>query len=439
MSGMAALRAQRGEKYAQLQAMLVGENDEPKTELSAEETIEFDALEVEVKALDTQIEAMGRRLASLAALAKVNGGGEDSGGPAPFQPRATVHPEPKVKEEPGTEFARIVRAMAAGGGNRFNAAQAAVHIFPGDTGARIAASLQAGQGPSGGFLVPPEISTEILTLLRNRTVMRRAGVLTVPMVRGVMQMPRQTAGTSGAYIGELQNIPVSEPKFAPHNMVSRKLSVLVPISNDLMRAASPAVDGLVRNDIVAGFAVTEDAFFLRGDGVGANPMGIRNWAIAANVSASAGSSMANIEADVAAMQLALQVANIPMTNMRWIMHPRTKSFLMDLRDVNGNVRWPSIETNNTLRGYPIETTNQVPANLGGGSNESEIYLADFSDFVIGEEMQLEIAVSDVAPYQDGGQMVSAFQTDQTLIRAIAKHDFMARRPEAIAVRTGVTY
>ena len=85
-------------------------------------------------------------------------------------------------------------------------------------------------------------------------------------------------------------------------------------------------------------------------------------------------------------------------------------------------------------------TTQIPTNLGAGGNESEIYFVNFADCYIGEDTTLSIAISTEASYKDaGGNTVSAFQRDQTLIRVISKHDFAPRHVESVAVGTGITW
>jgi hypothetical protein len=55
-------------------------------------------------------------------------------------------------------------------------------------------------------------------------------------------------------------------------------------------------------------------------------------------------------------------------------------------------------------------------------------------------MSLELAVSREGTYVDANaNTVSAFQSDQTLIRAIAEHDFQVRHDQAIAVIQNVRY
>jgi hypothetical protein len=55
-------------------------------------------------------------------------------------------------------------------------------------------------------------------------------------------------------------------------------------------------------------------------------------------------------------------------------------------------------------------------------------------------MQLELAVSREGTYYDANNnLQSAFQKDQTLIRAIAEHDFQMRHLPSIAVNQGVIW
>ena len=85
------------------------------------------------------------------------------------------------------------------------------------------------------------------------------------------------------------------------------------------------------------------------------------------------------------------------------------------------------------------TTTNIPNNLGSGGNETEVYLSDMSDSIIAEATGLEIAVDSSASYIENGAAVSAFARDETLIRAISRHDFGVRHAESVAVKTGVLW
>ena len=115
--------------------------------------------------------------------------------------------------------------------------------------------------------------------------------------------------------------------------------------------------------------------------------------------------------------------------------------LSKMRDGNGNKVYPELDSG-TLMGYAVGVTTQIPTNImvGATPNGTEIYLADFGDCFIGEDETLMIDYSKEATYKDdGANIISAFQRDQTLIRVIAKHDFGPRHVESIVVLNKVQW
>ena len=257
-------------------------------------------------------------------------------------------------------------------------------------------------------------------------------------LNGSTLLPRLVSGTSAGYVGENTNIPKSEPTFGQLRLTERKLAVLVPISNDLIRTSSPRADTLVRDDIVQGMSVTEDANFIRGLGTGNGPKGLRYWAHAGNVLDTTGATSAQIESDLARMVGALEGNNVMMVNPVWLMSSRSKNALYVRRDDAGALTFPEVREGR-LWGHPIFTTNSIPTNLGGGGNESELYLADMADVVLADANAIAIDVSDTAAYHDGATLVSAYSQDQTVIRAIARHDLAVRHDRSVAVLTGITW
>jgi HK97 family phage major capsid protein len=128
-----------------------------------------------------------------------------------------------------------------------------------------------------------------------------------------------------------------------------------------------------------------------------------------------------------------------MVRPAWFMAPRTKTFLMTQRDGLGNFAWRTEMAAGTLMGFPFYTTTQIPTNLGVGSNESELYLAEMTMAVLGESERLLIDASTEAAYWDGTQLQSTYSRDQTAIRAIAEHDFAMRHDQAIVVLQAVKW
>jgi len=339
------------------------------------------------------------------------------------------------KRDQGIAAARFIRLLAAGKGDTERAAKVAKQW--GDD--FMAKALNESVFEAGGALVPEDFMTEIIELLRARTVVRAAGATSIPMPRGQVSIPYQSGSGTASYIGELQNNPPSQQQWAQLTLVAKKLAALVPISNDLLRDASPSVDTLVRNDLVQIMSLREDIAFIRDDGTNNTPKGMRFQAPAGHVNAISGAALADITNDLHDMMLDLENENIPGVRLGWIFAPRTASGIMRLRDANGNFVFREEMLTGNLMGVPFYKTTQIPTNLGGGT-DSEFYLADFSSLVIGESMGLQISAFEGGAYNDGNAVVSGISTDQTVLRAIARHDFGARqRGNEISIRTGVSY
>lgn len=303
-----------------------------------------------------------------------------------------------------------------------------------------ARALVAGIGASGGFMVPEEYYPEVIELLRNRAVMRKLGALQIPMEGGNLTMPRLQGGATAGYVGEATATNASQEQFGQVKFVERKLMALVPVSNDLLKFASPQADEVVLNDMIAQIAVAEDAAFIRGSGTQFTPKGMRYWAPAGtNVLTSAGTGLTNFVTDLEAMESALEGANVRMINPAIVLNPRSKNSIKLLQATTGQFVFRDEMREGTLDGYPFGFTNNIPKNLGSGS-QTEWYLVDMADAVIADVPGLEIEISREAAYVDStGTMQAAFSQDVTVLRAIERHDFGMRHDVSVAVMTAVSY
>jgi len=346
----------------------------------------------------------------------------------------------------GIGAARIVRALAAGKGDPGRAARwaenAANAVWKDELGHRICKSLQAGDLTAGGFLVEPEFASGIIAFLYNRAVVRRAGPQVLPMNSGSLTLPKHTGSATASYTGESQAISKSEPSGGQIVLTAKKLTALVPVSNDLLKFdAGDAADRWVRNDLVRRIAVREDAAFLRDDGTENKPKGLRYWAASGNVTASAGTTSADVESDIEDLINGLELNNVSTERAVLFMNPRSKNYLVNLRDSSsGELIFPEIRgAAPRIFDIPVFVTNNIPRNLGGGGNESEVYFVNMEDAIIAEAGGLSIEVDASASYTDGGSLVSAFERDETLVRAVTHHDFAVAHEEAVAIKTGVTW
>lgn len=397
----------------------------------AEAVASFEAAETEFGALQSRLnraEAVEAARASTASseLAVV------TPAPAPAQTAAAQVSDPA---HDGIEIGFMAHALINSRGDR----DRAVSRLEQDGHSAISAALSGATESAGGVTLPRPQAQQVIGLLRPRVTVRASGARIHDMPAGELRNARLATPASAAYGAENGAIIESEPTFDKVEEKFRKLTSLVPVGNSLLRHSSASVAALVRDSILLEMGLKNDLAFLRFDGSGNTPKGLRHWALAEHwQDAVAGSDPAVIEAAIRRIKSKVEDANVAMASPGWIMRASAKNFLASLRWANGFKVFPSIDENGTLHGYPIRTTSQIPDNLGVGGDETEIYFADFAEIMIGDAMQITFGTSTEASYVNQlGDTVSAFQSDLVLMRAIAEHDLAPAHDVAIAGLNGV--
>lgn len=353
-------------------------------------------------------------------------------------PGTHVDKDADDKMEPGVAIVRTLACFIARKSTQERIAFAEERGY----GARIIKALTAGSTTGGGFTIAGEMSNQLIELLRPASIVRALGAVNVPMPTGSLTYPKLTGGATASYIGEGDNAPKTQQTFGQLILTRKKLAALVPISNDLIRYSAIGVEAVVKEDLINALAQAEDLAFIRGLGTGGSPRGLRYWAPTANVlTVNASVNLANVTTDLGRLALTLEEANTRMLRPGWMMAPRTKQYLMDVRDGNGNYAFRTEMLAGRLNGYPYRVTTQIPKNLAvTGTSESELYLADFADVVIGDVPGFNIIVSTEAAYDDGtGTLRSALQRDETVIQLIAEHDIGMRHDGSVAVFSDVDW
>lgn len=296
---------------------------------------------------------------------------------------------------------------------------------------------------TGGALSLPDFAATIIEGLENMTVVRRMQPqeLTVP---GAMVLPREVSAPDGAWTGENDTPTPGTFEFGDIRLDPKRLPVEVVISRRLLDMASRGgaavrnLESYVVRRLRERLAVNEDAGFLRGAGTEHVPLGIRSQIATGNAYSQSGTGVTDITGDLRKLPLALELANIMVTAGYWIMSPRTKSYLADLRNTQALQIFPSIERDGTLHGYPILSTNQIPVNLGGGSN-TEIMFGNGPSILVANGSDAEVRVSIEGSYQSGNTHYSLIQRNEMLIHMELYADVKLERDTAFSVLTGVTY
>ncbi|TCU34155.1 phage major capsid protein [Rhizobium azibense] len=305
-----------------------------------------------------------------------------------------------------------------------------------------ARALNSGSASAGGVLLPEEMSSEIIDILRPSTTFLRGGPRRISLAAGAYKLSAAASGATANWRGEGEAIETSQPTFKDINLTAKFLDAMVPLTNQLIRWSLADVRQWVERDMSLEMGTKLDYAAYFGSGTAHMPLGITKIPGVFSVAAQGGltPTIAQIETAARAAELAMEGKNLPMMSTAWVMAPRSRTYLADLRDGNGNRYFPELQGDNPRwRGRPVLSTTQVSIVGGGTTDESSIMLVNFDDVLYGEGAGISFGVSTEATYVKNGVTVSAFQNDLTLIKASLEADVDMRYLEAVSVISGVRW
>ena len=83
-----------------------------------------------------------------------------------------------------------------------------------------------------------------------------------------------------------------------------------------------------------------------------------------------------------------------------------------------------------LRGYDFHSSSTIKYDYNSGSPYADFWVGDFAEMMFGVSRDLSIEISKEGTFTAGGQIISAFDRDLTLVRLITECDFACRQPKA---------
>ena len=261
---------------------------------------------------------------------------------------------------------------------------------------------------------------------------------------GSLSIPyRDGQGTlSGDWIAEGDAIPVKQDKFATVKLAPQKMGVITTFTKELMKKSTPAIEGLVKAHMIQDTQDVLDTTFLDATAATAvRPAGLEAGAGAANIKASTGATVGDIEKDIQGVFERFSALNMG-GNGVIIMNPARKRGLSFKQNALG--QYP-FRGENILDGFNIITSTNVPAD--------KVYFVDSKALAFGLEQGVEFDVSTyatlvmsapAAPISDGTTVApepirSMFQTDTIAIKQTLALTWKQLRAGGVQILTGVAW
>ena len=284
-----------------------------------------------------------------------------------------------------------------------------------------------------GFTRLPVLG-ELIDLQRSLEVFAAAGATEVALPpTGRLAFPKVTGSSTAYWVGEAAPIGESQPATGHLELQAKKLGVLVRLSNELLRFASPSAEGLVRFDMARSAALKADLAMLEGTG-GTQIKGLTTYPGVASYSpAAAGPNGDRLGVeDLAGMEARLPDAvDAPSA---WVMRKSLYAALVTRRadatledDRAGPFLLRAGQLPRELAGTKVVRSNQVSGSRAKGSAADLTYalLGYFPDWVVGRMGVMEFLAS--------GHGDAALANDLTVLRGIQHVDAGPRQAASFVV------
>ena len=303
---------------------------------------------------------------------------------------------------------------------------------------------------AGGTLVGFPTLGELVDLQRNLEAFPKAGSTetTLPP-NGRLQYPKLTGGCTAYWVGEATAITTSNQSTGDLDLQAKKVGILVPINNELLRFANPTAETMVRLDMARQGALFLDLGMLEGTG-GTQIKGLLNYDTQSSwtqgndkvillTATTTGSNGDTFDPeDVSRMHYALPDAVEAPT--AWLWRKSFFSAIMNRRadaaaagDKKGPFMfWTARGTAaerppEELYGTKVITTSQVKANRTKGNSSVLTYvvLGYFPDWIIARFGVMEFLMTNVSD--------TAITNDQSILRGVQHVDAGARHAASFCI------
>ncbi|MFX9653385.1 phage major capsid protein [Acinetobacter baumannii] len=407
-----------------------GQTPDEETEKSIQ------AVEAEIEQIEKNIARVKKQIAATEAAAKtatpVDGQSEEGakksaeGDPDPGK-KTKVEIVPLAKGVGFAQYARakILSQLAAKEGNYKSALEIAKERGFGDEVQDLVTKATLGTTTDSGFaaslVTENRLVGEFVDMLRAATVFDQlTGFRNVPFNS---KIPSQLTGGTASWVGEGAPKPLTNPTYGEVEIKEHKLAAITVYTQELMRRSDPAVDILVRDDLIeASKTLIDNTFLDAGAATAVRPAGVLNGVTA---TPNTGTTAADYEADLLALVNSFVTANLSLDGSYFIMSETRAAQISLLRDALGNTYFQgmALRGTRTLMGIPVITSQTVG---------DKIILVKTSEILLAQDGGVDVSYSDQATLVDGGTTHHLWQENKFAVRVEKFITWAKRRPIAAA-------
>ncbi|MEO1701455.1 MAG: phage major capsid protein [Pseudomonadota bacterium] len=251
-----------------------------------------------------------------------------------------------------------------------------------------AKSMNYGSGPDGGYLVPPELETDIGNRLAAISPMRDLASVR-QVTSAILKKPFATGGPVVGWVGETDARPeTNASQLAEIQFPTMELYAMPAATATLLDDSAVDIDNWIAGEIETAFAEQESAAFIAGDGVN-KPRGITNytsieengwtWGNIGHVTTGTAGAFGTGDAGAGTLIDTIYALKAGYRqNANWLMNRKAQAAVRKLKDADGNYIWQPPSTAGEkalLMGFAVSEAEDMP-DIANGANA--IAFGDFA-------------------------------------------------------------
>ena len=266
--------------------------------------------------------------------------------------------------------------------------------------------LTVGTASAGGNLVATELlAGSFIEMLRNRSVVQRAGATVLNGLVGNVAIPKQSGAATAYWVAESGAPTESQQTLAQVTMSPKTVGAYTDFSRKLMIQSSIDVESMVRRDLATVIALAIDNAALYGTGSSNQPTGLK-LVSGINTKDFAATNPTFIE--LVGMESEVATDNADIGTMTYLFNPAQRGALKTTEKSTTSAGQFVWEAGNTVNGYRTETSNQVTA--------GDVFFGNFADLLIGFFSGLDLMVDPYSNSTSGTMRVVALQDTDIAVR-----------------------
>jgi HK97 family phage major capsid protein len=309
-------------------------------------------------------------------------------------------------------------------------------------GLQVSGLMSSSENAKGGFLVPDEMSKELIRLREERGVFPQYANR-VPMGADIIRVPRLLSDVTAYWTGEGIEITASDAALGGCELMARKLSALTKISSELDEDAVIEIGDMLTQSMAYAMADKIDDAAFNGDGTSTygGVVGLKNALDSSAISGALAGNVGATTLDLIDFEAAMGIlAQYPGSNNRWYMNSAVyyaSAFtLMNAAGGNTNVTLANGVPMNMFLGYPVSLTQVLPSTTGSSVSTILAYFGDLrlaASYGVRRSVRTEVSVDRYFE----NDLIGIKCTERIAINIHERGDTIRTRP-IIALKTAAS-